>query len=79
MFWRFIAKSRQHRRNATKKGAKVPWASPMRSKMMPKISKIGEKKKKIGALPKNVTTFHSQEDGINHFCLRPNKWGVLAL
>ena len=31
------------------------------------------------SLPKNVTTFHRQQDGINHFCLRPNKWGVLAL
>ena len=31
------------------------------------------------SLPKNVTTFHRQQDGINHFCLRPNKCGVLAL
>ena len=31
------------------------------------------------SLPKNVTTFHRQQDGIIHFCLSPNKWGVLAL
>ena len=31
------------------------------------------------SLPKNVTNFHRQQDGINHFCLSPNKWGVLAL
>ena len=31
------------------------------------------------SLPKNVTTFHRQEDGIIHFCLSPNKRGVLAL
>ena len=31
------------------------------------------------SLPKNVTTFHRQQDGINHFCLSPNKGGVLAL
>ena len=31
------------------------------------------------SLPKNVTTFHRQQDGINHFCLSPNKWGVLVL
>ena len=31
------------------------------------------------SLPKNVTTFHGQKDGINHFCLTPNKKGVLAL
>ena len=28
---------------------------------------------------KNVTTFHRQQDGIIHFCLNPNKRGVLAL
>ena len=31
------------------------------------------------SLPKNITTFHRQQDGINHFCLSPNKGGVLAL
>jgi len=31
------------------------------------------------SLPKNVTTFHWKEDGIIHFCLSPNKRGVLAL
>ena len=31
------------------------------------------------SLPKNVTTFHGQQDGIIHFCLSPNKRGVLAL
>ena len=31
------------------------------------------------SLPKNVTTFHRQQDGIPHFCLSPNKSGVLAL
>ena len=31
------------------------------------------------SLPKNVTTFHGQQDGIIHFCLTPNKRGVLAL
>ena len=31
------------------------------------------------SLPKNVTTFHRQKDGIIHFCLTPNKRGVLAL
>ena len=31
------------------------------------------------SLPKNVTTFHGQKDGINHFRLTPNKRGVLAL
>ena len=31
------------------------------------------------SLPKNVTTFHGQKDGIIHFCLTPNKRGVLAL
>ena len=31
------------------------------------------------SLPKNVTTFHRQQDGIIHFCLSPNKRGVLAL
>ena len=31
------------------------------------------------SLPKNVTTFHRQQDGIIHFCLSPNKWGALAL
>ena len=30
-------------------------------------------------LPKNVTTFHGEQDGIIHFCLSPNKRGVLAL
>ena len=31
------------------------------------------------SLPKNVTTFHRQQDEIPHFCLSPNKSGVLAL
>ena len=31
------------------------------------------------SLPKNVTTFHRQQDGIIHLCLSPNKRGVLAL
>ena len=31
------------------------------------------------SLPKNVTTFHEQKDGIIHFCLTPKKRGVLAL
>ena len=31
------------------------------------------------SLPKNVTTFHRQQDGVTHFCLSPNKSGVLAL
>ena len=31
------------------------------------------------SLPKNVTTFHGEQDGIIHFCLSPNKRGVLAL
>ena len=31
------------------------------------------------SLPKNVTTFHQQKDGIIHFFLTPNKRGVLAL
>ena len=31
------------------------------------------------SLPKNVTTFHWQQEGIIHFCLSPNKWGVLAI
>ena len=31
------------------------------------------------SLPKNVTTFHGQCEGVIHFCLSPNKWGVLAL
>ena len=31
------------------------------------------------SLPKNVTTFHREQDGIIHFCLSPNKRGVLAL
>ena len=31
------------------------------------------------SLPKNVTTFHGQQDGSIHFCLSPNKNGVLAL
>ena len=31
------------------------------------------------SLPKNVTTFHRQQDGIIHFCLTPNRRGVLAL
>ena len=31
------------------------------------------------SLPKNVTTFHRERDGIIHFCLSPDKRGVLAL
>ena len=31
------------------------------------------------SLPKNVTTFHRQQDGGTHFCLSPNKSSVLAL
>ena len=31
------------------------------------------------SLPKNVTTFHRQQEGIIHFCLSPPKNGVLAL
>ena len=31
------------------------------------------------SLPKNVTTFHRQQDGILHFCLTPNGKGDLAL
>ena len=31
------------------------------------------------SLPKNVTTFHRQQDGIIHFCLSPNKRVVLAI
>ena len=31
------------------------------------------------SLPKNVTTFHRQQDGIIHFCLSPNKRDVLVL
>ena len=31
------------------------------------------------SLPKNVTTFYRQQDEIIHFCLSPNKSGVLAL
>ena len=31
------------------------------------------------SLPKNVTTFHRQQDGVTHFCLSPNKSSVLAL
>ena len=31
------------------------------------------------SLPKNVTTFHRQQEGTIHFCLSPNKMGVLAL
>ena len=31
------------------------------------------------SLPKNVTTFHGQQEGIIHFCLSPNKRGVLAI
>ena len=31
------------------------------------------------SLPKNVITFHGQQDGIIHFCLSPIKTGVLAL
>ena len=27
-------------------------------------------------LPKNVTTFHGEQDGIIHFCLSPNKMGI---
>ena len=30
-------------------------------------------------LPKNVTTFYGEQDGIIHFCLSPNERGVLAL
>ena len=31
------------------------------------------------SLPKIVTTFHGEQDGIIHFCLSPNKRGVLAI
>ena len=31
------------------------------------------------SLPKNVTTFHRQQDELIHFCLSPNIKGVLAL
>ena len=31
------------------------------------------------SLPKNVTTFHRQQDGVTHFCLSPNKSSFLAL
>ena len=31
------------------------------------------------SLPKNVTTFQWEQDGIIHFCLSPNKRGVLAI
>ena len=31
------------------------------------------------SLTKNVTTFHGQQEGIIHFCLSPNKRGVLAI
>ena len=31
------------------------------------------------SLPKNLTTFHRQQDGIIHFYLNPNKKGVLVL
>ena len=31
------------------------------------------------SLPKNVTTFRGEQDGIIHFCLSPNERGVLAL
>ena len=31
------------------------------------------------SLPKNVTTFHRQQDEIIHFCLSPNKRAVLAI
>ena len=31
------------------------------------------------SLPKNVTTFHRQQDGIIHFCPSPNKRGILVL
>ena len=31
------------------------------------------------SLPKKVTTFHRQQDGVTHFCLSPNKSSVLAL
>ena len=31
------------------------------------------------SLPKNVTTFHREQDGIIHFCLSPNKRGGMAL
>ena len=31
------------------------------------------------SLPKNVTTFHGQQEGIIHFCLSPNKRVVLAI
>ena len=30
------------------------------------------------SLPKNVTTFHREQDGIIHFCLSPYKSGLLA-
>ena len=30
------------------------------------------------SLPKNVTTFHVENDGIIHFCLCPYKMGVFG-
>ena len=30
------------------------------------------------SLPKNVTTFHEEKDGIIHFCLCPYKMGVFG-
>ena len=30
------------------------------------------------SLPKNVTTFHKEQDGIIHFCLSPYKMGVFG-
>merc|ERR1712131_377079 len=30
------------------------------------------------SLPKNVTTFHEEQDGIIHFCLSPYKMGVFG-
>ena len=29
-------------------------------------------------LPKNVTTFHEENDGVIHFCVSPNKMGVFG-
>ena len=30
------------------------------------------------SLPKNVTTFHEEQDGIIHFCLSPYKMGIFG-
>ena len=30
------------------------------------------------SLPKNVTTFHGEQDGIIHFCLSPYKMGIFG-